>query len=201
MDFDNSLLWSFFSTIEVLRACNHSLFWFSNEHIKDITSRAHIKKSISLSSGCYKSDFISNDGSSLIFRFSYSGFRPHDYAWHQLDSVVGGCRTSSEILQFRRMLGIIDKTQWRQPNTVRNEWNYDNMRLYTRLGDDRASEMLKHLHSKESSIKWSKRHRLSATPENQLCAMIYLMNIVYDVLESIMSEYSGGGKLGSHLFV
>jgi len=94
-------------------------------------------------------------------------------------------KTSSDKAEMERLGRILGagKGAWHNPSDTRNEWNYQQAKLYLKQGEQAGKAMRKLLANTKSSYKWVQAKKLFCSEETEAAALVYVMELLCDVLD------------------
>ncbi|MHB8090535.1 MAG: hypothetical protein ACYDH8_02825 [Syntrophales bacterium] len=180
---------SFFSAILISRLLGRFSCYFSQTEISNIRCSASNSARIDLCPGNYVGYYVSCKDNSVRIRFKYEGDKPHFTAWKNLcDKVQADAHTSisdtgrrNRIQLFRSILNDSVRS-WPLPSDIRNKWNYSDISLYSKKGDDIASEFAVFL-GNNKDLEWASRRRLEHNEKNVATSIAFISSTLRRTLD------------------
>lgn len=116
------------------------------------------------------------------------GGKPHELSWQTLSKLLKNPDSNNEDVvarTIRLQKILLNKKNWKKPNTIRNEWNYSRAELYNHNIDD--SKFVSKYFNKYSQLKrWAEaRKEYPNHHEDDIISIMYIINI----LQKIMNKY------------
>lgn len=184
---------SFFCANLISRLLGRFSCFFNSIDINHISRYAENKLNSNISSGNYVGYFVSC-GDGIKMKFSHDGDKPHYTVWKNLhDKFAPGSDIKgsdpdryNRIQLFKKIINESNKN-WPLPSDTRNRWNYSDVFLYTKKGDEEAKEFSALLDCTRD-MKWSSRKRLSPDKSNIATSIAFISSTLNRSLDVCMPK-------------
>lgn len=180
---------SFFCAILISRLLGRYSCYFGPQEISSIKCIASNSGKKNLDDGNYVGYYVSCPDRCVKIRFKNEGDRPHHTAWKNLhDKVPTSSRLaeadvmrSNRILLFKKILS--ENGKWQLPSAVRNTWNYSDISLYSKRGDETASEFSAFIGTNRD-LDWASRKRLQPDEKNIATSIAFISSTLNRTLDT-----------------
>lgn len=161
---------AFFCAHLISRLLGRYSCYFSKDEMVSIKSLADNPSKKDLFHGNYVGYYVSCGDGGIKIRFKSEGDKPHHTAWKNLHDKFSTASTInthdgkrfSRIQLFKKIIDDSIRT-WPLPSEIRNRWNYTDIVLYSKKGDDTASEFA-YMLANSNDLHWASR---KVTPDQQ----------------------------------
>ncbi|MCL5024002.1 MAG: hypothetical protein M1497_11680 [Nitrospirae bacterium] len=184
---------AFFCAHLISRLLGRYSCYFSNEEMTGIKSFADNPGKRELSYGNYVGYYSSYGAEGIKIKFRSEGDRPHHTAWKNLNDKfsVASMRNMYDGKRFSRIQlfkKIIDDSvrKWPLPSEIRNRWNYADIILYSKKGDETASEFVSMLVNSKD-LNWASR-KVNPDPKNIATSVAFISSTLNRSLEASKSR-------------
>jgi len=182
---------SFFCANLIARLLGRYSCYFAKEQISSIISSADNPDRYHLDHGNYVGHYISINNNSVKLKFRNEGDRPHHTAWKNLcdkftlnQEIVDPDRLN-RIKLFKDIINT-GSNRWPVPSEVRNKWNYSDVLLFSKTGDNIAKEFCSMLEQRKD-ISWASNRRIQPDHKNIVASVAYVsstLNRSIDVIKN-----------------
>jgi hypothetical protein len=117
--------------------------------------------------------------------------KPHHEVWKNLNDIIGELAVPEVLNHHKTLLRNIcghNKSAWKLPSTIRNEWNYKYANYYGDKGVELARTFLMLIKNHDSAMKWAGNRALKAHEENNVASIAYLYHCLLKTIDLVAKK-------------
>lgn len=113
----------------------------------------------------------------VVLTLTKSSPKPHKMTWSNLGQITNGIEVTDERLTYLTLLKSImspEGSDWENPSTVRNIWNYSQSNYFGEKGNEVAKTFYSIIKSPKSTFRWARNNNLKPSVENLAASIAYV---------------------------
>lgn len=184
---------SFFCANLINRLLGRYSCYFTKKEINGIRAWAINPRRKDLAHGNYVGYYVSCDDGEVRIRFKNEGDKPHYTVWKHLHDrfEISSIRNSDDVKRVSRIQlfkKIINDNvrMWPSPSEIRNMWNYTDIVLYSKKGDEIAREFCAMLVDSKD-LKWASG-KVAPDKKNTATSVAFISSTLNRSLEVCKSK-------------